>query len=191
MNSNSINNKFITNIFIYLIFVLAFIERTVFDLGPNVELVTLSLLLGSIYLSKNTALKLTFLLMAATDLIISNTQIFIFTWSGFLIPVLIISLFKNSLKIENLKLKIITPIFLGVTSNLFFYLWSNLGVWILDSWGMYSKDLLGLIHCYIMGLPFLRLHLASTIIFVPLGFMLFRKIEHWSLNNEHRKVYNT
>lgn len=180
------NNKFITNLFVYFVFALAFVERTFFDLGPNVELVTLGMLLASIHLSRNTALKLVFILMAVTDLVIGNTRIFLFTWTGFLLPILIIS----RLELRNSRLEIMKTTSWGMLANLFFYLWSNFGVWLLDSWGMYSRDFTGLLHSYYMGLPFLKLQLLSTLIFVPLGFFLYYKIEHWTLNFEPSKQYN-
>jgi hypothetical protein len=180
---NPFNNK----LTIYLVFFSAFIIRLL-KVVPNLELVTLSMLLASTYLSRNSALKLTFLLMAASDLVLGNTNIFIFTWSGFLIPVLLISKYKNILKIVNCKLKIINILAVGIGSNLFFYTWTNLGVWLLDSWGMYPKTAAGLIQCYINGLPFLRNQLASTFLFVPLGFILFNwfklhlKDSSWNLS---------
>jgi hypothetical protein len=150
---------------VIIIYLLAFLERTVLDLGPNVELVTLAMLASGIYLSRNTSLKLTFLLMAATDLILGNTRIFLFTWSGFLLPIFILS----KLSTMNYKLSILKITGLGLISNLFFYIWTNFGVWALDTWGMYPKTLPGLIDCYLMGLPFLKLQLQSTLVFVPIG----------------------
>jgi hypothetical protein len=168
------------NIYIYILFILAFIERTFFDLGPNVELVTLAMLATSIYLSRSQALKLTFILMAATDLVIGNTNIFLFTWTGFLIPIFAIS-----------KLKKYNPLFLGISSNLFFYIWTNLGVWLLDSWGMYSKDLPGLIHCYINGLPFLKNQLCSTLLFVPLGFFILSRVPNLTILKKRAIICTT
>ncbi len=159
------------HIYIYILFILAFFERTVLDLGPNVELVTLAMLAGSIYLSRSKTFKLTFLLMAATDLVIGNTSIFIFTWTGFLLPIFLISL----LRIRNSKLEVFKATGLGVISNLFFFVWTNFGVWLLDTWGMYPHNLPGLIHCYVNALPFLRLQLASTLLFVPVGFYLLSR----------------
>ena len=153
-------------IIIYLFFILAFLERTLFNLGPNVELVTLTMLAASAYLSSKTTFKLIFLLMAATDLIIGNTSIFLFTWSGFLLPLLVLP------RLLRRPPFIFKATSLGVLSNLFFYLWTNFGVWLLDSWGMYTNDLPGLIKSLVMGLPFLKLQLASTFLFVPLGFSL-------------------
>ncbi len=157
--------------FIYLVFILAFVVRLL-RLVPNMELVTLAMLLASVYLSRNSALKLTLLVMAATDLILGNSNIFVFTWSGFLLPILLIS----SLKIRNSKFEILKSTGAGIASNIFFFAWTNLGVWILDSWGMYPKTAAGLIRCYINGLPFLKNQLESTLLFVPLGFYLINKM---------------
>jgi hypothetical protein len=176
------NNK----IFIYFVFVLAFFLRLSRWI-PNMELVTTAMLLSSLYLSRNTSLKLTLLLMIATDLFLGNTHIFLFTWSGFLLPIILIKLFMTqplrSLGEGGLSMIKVTA--LGIGSNLFFYLWTNFGVWLLDSWGMYPKTLQGLIHCYINGLPFLHPQLASTLLFVPLGVCLLHFITH------HRIILDT
>jgi hypothetical protein len=154
--------------YIYTLFILAFVLR-LSKLVPNMELVTTAMLLSSLYLSTSATLKLTFLLMAATDLVLGNTLIFIFTWSGFLLPIFVLS----KLTTNNSQLK---TVFLGLSSNLFFYLWTNFGVWFLDSWAMYPKTLPGLIHCYINGLPFLRPQLASTLLFLPMAIIINRVI---------------
>jgi len=149
-------------------FLAAFFERTVFDLGPNIELVTLAMLLASAYFGKKESFWLTFLVIFLSDLVIGNTNIFIFTWSGFLIPALILpSLFKNH-KQKGIK-KIFQGAFYGAGANFFFFLWTNFGVWLLDSFGMYPKTLAGLISCYINGIPFWKNQLLSTIIFSLAG----------------------
>lgn len=157
------------NYFVYLIFFLAFLERTIFDLGPNFELVTLAIVLSSFYLNPKLFIILTFLLMFSSDLLIGNTNIYIFTWSGFLIPVLFIGLFKK-LKISN----IFSGTLAGISSNIFFFFWTNFGVWLLDSWGMYPKTLVGLLNSYVNGLPFLKYQLISTLLFVPLGLGIYK-----------------
>src|SRR3989339_653446 len=143
-------------IFIYSLFVLALLERTVFDLGPNFELVTLAMVMGAFYLDRKLALILTVILMVFSDLVIGNSNIFIFTWSGFLLPILFIGVFKN-LKLN----KIFSGTLAGISSNIFFFIWTNFGVWALDSWGMYPKTLTGLVSSYINGLPFLKYQLIS------------------------------
>ena len=159
-------------IFIYSLFILALLERTVFDLGPNFELVTLVMVMGAFYLDRKLVFLLTAILMITSDLIIGNSNIFIFTWSGFLLPILFMSVFKN-LKFN----KIFSGTLAGISSNIFFFIWTNFGVWALDSWGMYPKTAIGLVSSYINGLPFLKYQLVSTLLFVPLGFGIYKAIQ--------------
>lgn len=154
-------------VFIYSLFVLAFIERVWFDLGPNIELVTLATIISAFYLDRKIALILTIGVIAGSDMIIGNSRIFLFTWSGFMLPILAINIFKN-LKTN----RILSATLAGISSNLFFFFWTNFGVWALDSWGMYPNTVLGLLHSYINGIPFLKYQLTSTLFFVPLGFIV-------------------
>jgi hypothetical protein len=162
-----------------LLFLAAFLERTILDLGPNYELLTTVMILSAYYLGRKQSFLLTFLVIALTDRIIGNSKIFLFTWSGFLIP----ALFVNSL-IDRFKpnLKFLKLTFSGLTANLFFYFWTNFGVWLLDSWRMYTKDLPGLISCYVNALPFLKNQLNSSLVFIPLGVVLIEFVLHISKN---------
>ncbi len=155
-------------IFVCVIFLLALIERVWFDLGPNIELITLASILSAFYFDKKLALLLTLGTLVLSDLFIGNSNIFLFTWSGFILPILAINMFKN-LKVN----KILSGTLAGISSNLFFFFWTNFGVWALDSWGMYPKTLLGLISSFFNGLPFLKYSLTSTLFFVPLGFLIY------------------
>ncbi len=146
---------------------LGVLGRTVFDLPPNVELVTLSALLASIYLGGVFSVLVPLLIMVISDSIIGNTQIFIFTWSAYVlvgVSSLILRRFKN----YDLNLVSAATLF-TVPSSLFFYLWTNFGVWYQ---GWYPPTLAGLLDSYIMGLPFLKFNLVGNLIFVPLGFGL-------------------
>ncbi|OGM09111.1 hypothetical protein A2Z67_05890 [Candidatus Woesebacteria bacterium RBG_13_36_22] len=185
----------IHNLLFVILFLMAFLERTVWDLGPNIELITTSMILASFYLGRKEAFWLTFAIISVTDRVIGNSNIFLFTWSGFLIPALLSTKLIKILMFK-LRVKIIPLISLGLVSNLFYYLWTNFGVWIMDSWGMYTKDLPGLVMCYINGLPFLKNQLISTLIFIPAGIiaieagMIFEKhLEKTSLltktNTQH------
>lgn len=149
------------------LFILAFVERVFFDLGPNTELVTLAMILGAAYIGRKESFWLTLTIMAATDLILGNTNIFIFTWTGFLIPALVSGTVFKAVNAEGIK-KVGLGTVSGVGANLFFYFWTNFGVWLLGS--MYPKTIAGLASSYINALPFLRMQFVSTIFFVPLGF---------------------
>ena len=158
-------------IFFIILFLLAFAERTLFDLGPNIELVTATMLIASAYLGWKRAFFLVLLIMFSTDAILGTTSIFLFTWSGFLIPAFLASFIFKKKKASGSG-KVALGTLAGIGSTLFFFLWTNFGVWALDVWGMYSRDLSGLMMSYINGLPFLRLQAISTLLFVPSGFAI-------------------
>lgn len=158
-------------LFVYSLFILAFIERVWFDLGPNMELITVALILSAFYLNKKTTFILTFAVVALSDLIIGNSNIFLFTWSGFILPLLAIGIFK-SLKVNS----ILSGTLAGISFNLFFFIWTNFGVWALDSWGMYPNTAFGLLQSYLNGLPFLKYQLTSTLFFVPIGFLIYEVV---------------
>ena len=140
-----------------LLVVVAVGERVWWDLGPNIELVTMAMILAASYLGKNWAMGVVLVSMGISDLMLGNSNIWLFTWSGFLIPVLWM----------NKEPGVVKGVGMGLGANLFFYAWTNFGVWLLDSWGMYSNDVSGLINAYINGLPFLKLQVFSTLLFLP------------------------
>ena len=167
------------HIILVLLFLAAFSERVAFDLGPNIELVTMAMILSSFYFGKKESFWLTFAIIAISDRIIGNSNIFLFTWSGFLVPAFLVSSILKvfTKRITNHESRITKKIFdissltlIGFSSNIFFYLWTNFGVWLLGN--MYAENLTGLLMSYFYALPFLKNQLASTLIFVPLGFFL-------------------
>lgn len=176
-----INRK---NLLFLGLFLAAFLGRTIFHLGPNIELVTTALIIASYYLGRKQALILTYFIMVVTDLIIGNTNIFIFTWSGFLIPALLAAPIFKKIKLGK-KRTVLFGTGMGIASNLFFYLWTNFGVWLLDSWGMYPKTAAGLMMSYFNGLPFLRNQLAGTLIFLPVTFILIETIYYFAENRKN------
>jgi hypothetical protein len=167
------------------LFFLAFLERTAFDLGPNIELVTTAMILSAYYLGSRYAMWLVLAIMVTTDLIIGNTNIFLFTWSGFLIPALFAGFAINKRNtqyaIRNTKKIFATSTFLiatGITANIFFFLWTNFGVWLLGS--MYAKDLSGLFMSYINAIPFFKNQLLSTLVFIPLLYTAIETATYYS-----------
>lgn len=148
-------------IFAIIIISLGILFRTRWHLYPNMEFVTAATLLSAVYLGRKWAILVPIIIMGFSDYFIGNTNIFIFTWSGFILM--------------GLMARNIAPWKNAVLASLFFYFWTNFGVWALDFYGMYSKDLSGLLRCYYMGLPFLRFNLVGNLIFVPLSFWVVEK----------------
>jgi hypothetical protein len=112
-----------------------------------------------------------------SDLILGNTNIFIFTWSGFLIPSYFASIYLNKPKQSSIKLVGKSTIY-GLWTGIFFFLWTNFGVWLLDSWGMYTNDLAGLTQSYINALPFLRMQILSNLVIIPAGFTTIESLKY-------------
>ena len=109
--------------------------------------------------------------------IIGNTFILLFTWSGFILIGLIGYMLKsrNCLQIR----KIPTILGAGILGILLYDLWTNFGCWL----GWYPKTISGLGLCYTMSIPFTLWHLLSTtialtIVLIPI---LYLK-EHKEIN---------
>ena len=62
----------------------------------------------------------------------------------------------------------------GALAALIFFAVSNLGVWWASD--MYAQNFAGLMDCYVMGLPFLRTSLESTVVFSGLLYGLYRLV---------------
>ena len=139
-------------------------------MGPNIEFVTTATLLAASYLGGKWVVIVPLAIMMMTDLFIGTTNIFIFTWSGFLFIGYLSSL-SNLSDLSRWR-RILGATGIGVIASLWFYLWTNFGVWMLDSWGMYPKTIAGLIDAYILALPFFKYNLMGNIVFIPVSFFI-------------------
>lgn len=149
-----------------VLIILAVSERLWFDLGPNVELVMTASVLASIYLGRKWGVGVALLSLMVSDLVIGNTMIMIFTWSAFAL----IAFGGRWLKNKNF---ILAPGY-GLAGALFFYFYTNLGVWLIG--GMYPRTSAGLIECYKMGLPFLRLHAVSSMLLLSGSLIIIKLV---------------
>lgn len=176
-------------IFAGLLITLGLLFRTSWHLGPNVEFITSSALLAGSYLGFGWAIGIPLSIMLITDLIIGNTNIFLFTWSGYLF----IGCLGYLSRLSNFKKgkKILYATGLGIIASIWFYIWTNFGVWFLDSWGMYPKDIGGLISAYILGLPFLKYNLLGNLFFVPISFLAMEIGLSFNLISEFRSLRKT
>lgn len=154
---------------------MAVAERVWFDFGPNIELVTTASVLAGMYMSAKWRWMVPVGVMAAGDLVLGLGAISWFTWSGFVVMAFLPSLMK---KLDESKWVYGTVS--GLVGNLVFYGWTNLGVWATEKWGMYPNTLAGLGEAYVMGLPFLRLQIVSTLLFLPLSIWVIEEVVVWS-----------
>ena len=96
--------------------------------------------------------------MIISDVLLGNTFIFLFTWSGFAL----IGLIGYYLQTKQYKGVRHLPSILGgsIGSILLYDLFTNFGSWL----GWYPATLQGLATCYTVALPFMLWHLLSTTI---------------------------
>lgn len=157
------------------LFVIA--TRTIWQLGPNIELIS-SLVVFSAAFYKQKWLRLLgpISVIVISDLVLGNSAIFLFTWSGFMAG-LLMSLQLRSIKQKDTKDAILSPIeFIGsgIANVLFFYLWTNLGVVLVS--GMYPLSIFGLSQSYINALPFLGNQLLSAVVGGMGFYLLYRSL---------------
>ncbi|MDB5179134.1 MAG: hypothetical protein JWN01_1077 [Patescibacteria group bacterium] len=136
--------------------------------APNLEIVTASTLVAGALLSRRMVLVVPLGIMAASDLIISNSSILLFTWSAFGL-IGLGSLALRRLKSSPGKL-MLASVGAALAGSVFFFIYTNFGVWLLDDGAMYDKTWQGLVQCYAMGLPFYRTMLLGNMVLVPAYF---------------------
>lgn len=165
---------------------LGILFRTAWHVAPNVEYVTTATLLAASYLGKRWAILVPLLIMIITDLMLGNTNIFLFTWSAYIF----IGCLGNLSHLSDLKTgsKILRVTGLGIAGSIWFYLWTNFGVWLLDSWGMYRGTLSGLTQAYILAIPFFRYNLIGNLIFLPSSFIIVEIIKNINFNKFLQKI---
>lgn len=134
-------------------------------------------MLAATYLGASFAFFIPLVVMLVSDLIIGNTNIFIFTWSAFIFIGVVNYRYLQKIHRPVREKLVFAQTIYGLGATLFFYLYTNFGVWWLDAWQMYPNNLKGLLQSYLMGLPFLRLHLIGNIIYVPVVFSLVEVVK--------------
>jgi hypothetical protein len=187
------NKEFSKYIIASILILLGILFRTVWHMGDNVEFVTAASLLSAAYLGLRFSIIVPFLIMLISDIFIGTTNIFLFTWSAYVI-IAFGAYTAMKFKVQNEIKTIVKATGIGIIASVWFYLWTNFGVWALDSWGMYPKTLVGLIDAYIMGLPFLKSNMIGNLILVPASFGLYAMSEkiaiHFSRKSQkQRKAY--
>lgn len=130
---------------------------------PNIETIMVVSLLAGALLGGPWTMIVGLSTIAITDVAIGNTNILLYTWSAWAVMGTLGWALRNRTKNAGRFSFELTG--MGILGTLFFYLWSNFGVWQIG--GLYPATLDGLAQSYIAGLPFLRMHLLSTLIIVP------------------------
>jgi hypothetical protein len=148
------------------------------DVGapPNLELVTAATFAATVLLRSRWAFVVPLAVTVASDVVLGNTSIALFTWSAWLVVGL------GSLVVGDRAgwRRVGAGAVFGVAGSLWFFLWTNLGVWLQGRGTWYPAGADGLVASYVAGLPFLRTMLLGNLVLVPLvaaGTLLVDRLE--------------
>lgn len=145
--------------------VIAVAERLWFDLGPNVELVMTAGVVAGMYLGQKWGAGVALSALIISDRILGNSPILLFTWSAMALIV------AGS---RWIKRRPLAAGGYGLVGALFFYFYTNFGVWLIG--GLYPHTLAGLGRSYLMGLPFLKLHAVSSVLFLTVSVYIIENL---------------
>ncbi len=134
---------------------------------PNVAPIAAMALFGGAYLNKKYALIVPLLAMFASDIFLGFHSTMPFVYGSFLLTGLIGFWIRKHKNAHNI-------IFASIASSLLFFIITNFGVWFMGS--MYPKTILGLVDCYVAGIPFFRNTMVGDLLYVGVFFGSYRVI---------------
>lgn len=156
----------------YTLFTFAAIFSRLAPHLPNVTAIGSLGILGDVYTSRKSSVIMTFISLFLSDIALHFMLGYplygyfsIFTYSGFLLPLLFSFSLKGGPLIQLTKRCILF--------TLFFFLWSNLGTFINSN--LYPFTIEGLTTCYFMALPFCLNQFMGNIVWT-FAFFLINKI---------------
>lgn len=148
---------------------------------PNFTPVAAIALFGGVYLKKKYAVFVPLALMIISDLIIGLPDVFVFTWSAFILIALLGVWLKK-------RKSILGVVYTSFISAFLFYIISNFGVWVM---GWYPRNLNGLVTAYIMALPYLRNFTLGTLIYAAVFFGSYELVARLVKDTKLSKVLLT
>lgn len=151
----------------------------------NVEIITLVSLLAASFLGFSYALIVPLSVVAISDIYIGNSSVLFFTWSAWAVIGLLGLILRNSKKDSlSFGLKMTG---MGILSSVVFFIWTNFGVWM--GWDMYPHTISGLVQCYVMAIPFLKMNLGGNLVIIPVvTFSLVLVLKYTKSFVENKKI---
>ncbi len=156
----------------HLYITLAGIRQPLFMMDIFFMVAAASLVAGR-YLGRIWAFVVPVMIMAVTDLLLGNSWIFLFTWSGFVMMGGIGYLSKSQGMAKFMGF--------GILSVLAYDLWTNFGCWL----GWYTHTFQGLLLCYTVALPFMLWHVVATALVLPVFSLPLEKATAHTTTDAH------
>jgi signal transduction histidine kinase len=142
---------------------------------PNLELFTALSFVAASLLRPVFAVAVPILTLAASDLLLGNTSIFLWTWTAWLLVIAAAFLFRKDRGSR-------TPLYGGIygaTGATIFFIVSNFGVWVQGlSMGYSTPGIGGLMTTYALGIPFYLIQLGGNVVLVPLAALAVQAVRH-------------
>lgn len=157
---------------------------------PNIETITVVSLLAGSLLGGVWTFVVGLAVVGLTDMVIGNTSIALYTWSAWAVMGVFGWVVRHG-RVRHGRSRVLRHAAvltgMGLLGNVFFYLWTNFGVWHVG--GLYPHTVDGLVLSYVMGLPFLKYQLLSTLMIVPaLSVVALRAWKHVEVRETQQKL---
>lgn len=174
------------NRFFILALVLAVTSRLVVHQW-NVTLALAAPIAFTLMFPKNTlkSFSLVILSMLMTDAIIGFHSGMAWVYGAMILALVpAVSASRDALLKAPLKTSLPTSATYGFLGSLIFFIVSNFSVWLESS--MYSKNLQGLLECYVMGIPFFKTQLFADTLATSVLFTAFSLVKNSQLFSSKR-----
>lgn len=139
--------------------------------APNIEPILALSILAAALLGGRYGMLVAALSVALSDLFIGTHSVMWATWSAWAIIGASAFWLRRVRTQRNAWRFLGASTMYGIGSAVFFYLWTNAAVWLEGT--LYARSIDGLIASYAAGLPFLRLHVLSSLVCVPLSIGIY------------------
>ena len=161
MNKNSVNPRFLA----LTIMILAAAFTRLIPHPPNFTAIGAMALLGGTYFCrKSWAFAVPLTAMFLSDIVIGFHPGMYAVYFSFILIVMIGMSLKDKKKVMNILLA-------SVSASVLFFIITNFAQWL--SYPLYSKDIPGLITCYVAAIPFFHYTLLGDLFFVGILFGAF------------------
>lgn len=171
----------ITEFIVAVIFLLVAAGFRLLPHAPNFTAMGALALFGGAYFSKRIALVLPVGAMLASDFFIGfyDFRLMAAVYGSFLLTVVLGFFLKKNKKWFAVGTG-------AVLSAVLFFLITNFAVWAFSSW--YPKTITGLMQCYVMGLPFFKNTLLSSLFYSGVLFGGYQLARKWIIKKNYKRV---
>lgn len=185
LNLNNSSNAKSDWLFFAILLAVSFSSRLLPHVWNFTSLGALFLFAGVYVRPKAFNLALPLVLLMVTDLMIGLHTTLFYVYGAFIAMGFMGSWFAKFLNTQSYLKSGAALTGIALLNSLFFFIVTNFGVWHLEAF--YSKDLNGLIMCYLAGLPFLDRQILADVLFINVFNIAFLSYKQLILSKDKQK----